>query len=929
MAKSKKENKMTMKKIYYVDALASAGKTYQALNYAVRCAHFDQQKTVIILKSKQLMDEAFKTAKSFKHGLRSLAEVTAINSDNLGTDENGKSHGSVKAAILDHLKQCDIRLGEVLLITEAAFLQLPYWPKRWAWHCICDEIPNVTNAHVLNVADHYDMLTKHLKLSSATTSFSQVHAKGNSSVLKSYASNSNFDDINGYFQELSQEVLSDHYDVFANTSNYARILNKDSVKGTIQLQFFSILKPTIFGSGKPIGDDEYEDIFKSITIMGACFPDSQLYYLWPKDGVVFEEHGCIGDELRFKTHTCGPRMSIKYVFEQNWSKRKRDQTQQVGRDNLSSLDILLAAIEDEFGDDEFIYMVNKDVETEVNAILGKLNGKQLQNSPYGLNCYQHIHKAVVLSALNTIPAHYAFLKEMGIDGEAAREALYHQVCYQAIMRTSLRDKNATDHVTVIVSDKSAALSLQELFPGAHVSSMIKGIKEPERRRVGRPKLSSTKPRAVTDRQNYARSRRIKQMILDVQAGKAIDTDEFARIEQKTRPDNKDFFQLKLLIKRGFSWNSNKNNLLSGAANQLKSEYIIHVPVFASIFSSKPNATIPIDIRDVDGFMAMLKQTSQTAISDKRYNSLLSTTEFDSDLSDNTNRGLENITRIWGIWLDIDGGDMPRTQIPKLFADIKMAVFNSYSMGNYRIFIPTTQIMSIGEYQRMMQIILEKVQSTAPDDELLEARATNRRPRNYVSEAKARQQSQRGQVANPVHGIDLSKLTPSSIFYMPSQCGDDPDASFFDKYMGDDRHVLDHNEWLSTYAFDNDEIEEIILHEEKLEMQNKQTQLDQHPLIEHEQHSTHVIPNNIIPFNRDAIIDKAIAEYAAIPDGLGRHEGFFKAMYHIHHKAGIPLNQLEPYMRQCDYDGHQSKKYKSIIASLSKPRYQPKRARLGN
>ena len=69
MAQSKKENKMTMKKIYYVDALASAGKTYQALNYAVRCAHFDQQKTVIILKSKQLMDEAFKTAKSFKHSV--------------------------------------------------------------------------------------------------------------------------------------------------------------------------------------------------------------------------------------------------------------------------------------------------------------------------------------------------------------------------------------------------------------------------------------------------------------------------------------------------------------------------------------------------------------------------------------------------------------------------------------------------------------------------------------------------------------------------------------------------------------------------------------------------------------------------------------------------------------------------------------------
>ena len=67
-------------------------------------------------------------------------------------------------------------------------------------------------------------------------------------------------------------------------------------------------------------------------------------------------------------------------------------------------------------------MVNKDCEDEVGNQLKPLGGKQLSNSPYGLNKYQRLNHAAVLSALNSRPSHYSFLDAFGVDGDAVREA---------------------------------------------------------------------------------------------------------------------------------------------------------------------------------------------------------------------------------------------------------------------------------------------------------------------------------------------------------------------------------------------------------------------------------------------------------------------------------------------------------------------------
>jgi len=889
--------------IYTVDALAGSGKTYQAINYALKRAHYDKQKIVIVLKSKQLMAEAIKTATKFKQQLRSFIELSAISSDHLGINANGEAFTSVQAAILSHLQNSQNHLGEVLLITEVAFLQIPYWHKRWNWHCICDEIPVVSSAYTLNIADHYKLLTQHLKLEPATPSHSHVSVLGDKSVLNAFSNNKNRDDINKYFAPIASEILSKHHNVYTLNSSYYRVLNKSSLNGSYQLHFFSVLKPSIFGSNQQITDAGQFDAFKSVTIMGACFKDSLLYYLWSQFDVEFSEHEEICASLRYARHECGKRLKIKYVFEQNWSKRKRDQTQRVGTGILSNLDVLLTAIEHEFSGNDFVYMVNKDVEIDVKQKLSLIGGQQLPNSPYGLNSYQHLHYATVISALNTTPAHYSFLSEMGIDGDAVREGQYHQACYQAIMRTSLRDSNATEPVTIIVCDKSAALSLQALFAGATVSSIITGINEPEKRRVGRPIAKSKKSRAEIEKQARNTKKQIRQMIAQIHDGIAIDPAEYNAIAIKCRSDNRDFAQLKLL-------NSSVFSCVSSSSNRCKSD-VFSIPVFKSIYSSQPDQQMPINIFDIDGFIGELELASKEPLTEKRKNALISTTEFDSNLSTETSRGLENISRIWGIWLDIDGGAMPKHEIPDLFPDLKMAVFNSYTKGNYRIFIPTTKCMSIGEYADIMQIIVNRVQSHAPDFEILQAKAENRKPRNYVSNKIADKQTKFSKIPNPKHGIDLSKLNPSSLFYMPSLC-EDPKESFFNYYNETQRHVLDHNRWLETHEIGSSKIEELIFDEE--------LQLTKQPNVE--------TVDNLVQLsqadqNTAQIIENAMNEYRSIIDGQNRHNGFFKAIYKIHYKAGIPLHELDQYMRDCDYDGHQKSKYKSVLKTLKSGRYQPK------
>lgn len=886
---------------YSVDAPAGSGKTYQAIRWAIKAAHFNNEKTVIVLKTMKLMDEAHGDAQAFLSGRGWNVPVKAIDCKNVGEDAEGNPFGSVRAAAMHHLRHAVQGKGELLMITEAAYLALPYWPKRFAWNLICDEIPMVAPAFQLRIPDHHRLLTDYLTLDPNMPAHSLVSAKPlGKPVLKSYAKNRNQDEISKMFSEVAGQILSPCYDVYTLTSGYQRVQRGHSINGHFQLEFYSLLNPDIFGSGKAIGSpdangDVLRDEFASVTIVGACFKDSIMYYVWGDQGIEFISHPSISKGLRYSRHSCGNRLRIRYVFERPWSKKQRDHRYTYEGGEFTGLEALVQSIGSEFRGNEFIFMVNKDCEDEVGNQLKPLGGKQLSNSPYGLNKYQRLHHAAVLSALNSRPSHYSFLDAFGVDGDAVREAQYHQACYQAIMRTSLRDMKSTEPVTVIVADLPAAKSLQEQFPGAEVSGIITGIKERDRRRVGRPAAEIKKSRADIQRESKARSRRIAQMTRDAAAGVPVDLAQVAEIEAGCRTDNKAMVQLKTLVLRNFSCTS-------------ADPFCLDVPVFTSIGRSKPDDLWSFDIRDCDAFIEELRLTSQTKLVSKKSNVLVSTTAFDVDLAEDTNRGLANITRIWGVWLDIDGGEMPPDHLPKLFPHLRMAVFNSWSKGNYRVFIPTTDFMSIAEYQSVLRNMVQLVEASSPDWEIEAAQLDNRSPRCFVSVSRAQQQIKRKQDPNPIHGIDASKLTPSSLFYLPAQSADGPKGSFFTDHNEQGRLPLNPQVWANQQSIGTEGIDEEIQHIHR-ELGLVEPDAEQQVSADSEE-------------TKQSIIDKAIEEYRTVVDGNGRHHAFFKAIHKIHYRGGVPLEQLWPYMDRCDYDGHQRERFKGILGDL--PRYAPRR-----
>ena len=82
-------------------------------------------------------------------------------------------------------------------------------------------------------------------------------------------------------------------------------------------------------------------------------------------------------------------------------------------------DLIIAGAMEVFGDDKFVWLVNKDCEGK-EPFDGA--GVMLPHSPHGLNHFQHIHNAAVLPALNPTPALYCFLDEIAhLDADEVRQ----------------------------------------------------------------------------------------------------------------------------------------------------------------------------------------------------------------------------------------------------------------------------------------------------------------------------------------------------------------------------------------------------------------------------------------------------------------------------------------------------------------------------
>jgi len=151
---------------YYFDALAGAGKTRALARYADRVARRGC-KVLFVQPTKHLID---KTVEDELQPLDPLYSIRVLHGD---VDLNGTS---VVADIVRHFREADPEQGEVLFITHAALLRIPYFQGKANWHLIMDEVPQADMFEEWKLPETHNLILPHITLVPAGSVYGHLEA---------------------------------------------------------------------------------------------------------------------------------------------------------------------------------------------------------------------------------------------------------------------------------------------------------------------------------------------------------------------------------------------------------------------------------------------------------------------------------------------------------------------------------------------------------------------------------------------------------------------------------------------------------------------------------------------------------------------------------------------------------------------------------
>lgn len=136
------------------NAPAGSGKTRACARHADRLARLDH-KVLFVQPSKLLI------TKTIADELLPLAPAYPVTALHGGTVAPA---AGVTKAIVAHFQNAVQDRGEVLFITHAAFLLIPYIERKADWVLIMDEVPQVDVFEELNLPETHHLLTPLLTL---------------------------------------------------------------------------------------------------------------------------------------------------------------------------------------------------------------------------------------------------------------------------------------------------------------------------------------------------------------------------------------------------------------------------------------------------------------------------------------------------------------------------------------------------------------------------------------------------------------------------------------------------------------------------------------------------------------------------------------------------------------------------------------------
>jgi hypothetical protein len=137
-----------------LNAPAGSGKTRACARQADKLARLGH-KVLFVQPTKHLI------TKTIADELQPLAPPYPVTPLHSGTIAQG---GSVTAAAIAHFQNAVRDRGEILFITHAAFLRLPYIERRSDWVLIMDEVPQVDVFEERNLTETHQLITPLLTL---------------------------------------------------------------------------------------------------------------------------------------------------------------------------------------------------------------------------------------------------------------------------------------------------------------------------------------------------------------------------------------------------------------------------------------------------------------------------------------------------------------------------------------------------------------------------------------------------------------------------------------------------------------------------------------------------------------------------------------------------------------------------------------------
>lgn len=810
-------------KIHTVDALCGAGKTYQALEWAMTQAE-QGEKVCIVQPTIALIEQSYNDVMKRK-GERCFSVERFHSGVDNGDDE------SVRQQVVERLKWSYDDIGSIVFVSHATFLSLPYFHNRKLWTLICDEIPQIVTTEERNISCTHSVFTNAIIPESRDQLYYRLREhrqKNKQSDVSKIAANLSDDDVYRVFKPIAEAIVSSTRDVFIKKENWHRIVSTKSGASRFKFTAHIVLKPWIFKD------------FKEVVLMGAMIQESLLYKLWFHQ-VEFAEMKDIQDKLRYAKHEVNGSLTIKYLMEGAWTKSFYEQSTD---DQKCILECFEAAISKEFEGKEFLYVAN----TSINGLFKRHGAaaKRLPSFAHGINTFQQYDYVAFMSALNPIPATFGFLSTRNVTDSELSCAITNQTCYQAVLRCSLRDPERRADRVVVVPSKDVAEWLSSYFSLVVVEKLSDLPVLPKKRSAGRPKTS--KAVAVIHRKRKQRRQKLVKQVVELTENQG-------------------------LLKNREKCHENTIDISINVTESSFFESKIALQCFRTKFDA-PDSNLMLEAATEHELVETLRQFFDRTIKSKTDNFLISPSTFGDlfNASGQRSRELSNVKSAWGIWIDVDGGEMTPEELTNILPELRMIIFNTYSgEGRYRVVIPTNLFMSATAYKDIHKSIVAAIE---------------RSDAKFTSSEKLRD-------GYRLHGVDKSKMNAASLFYAPSQAKGRA-HSFFEIKDGKPLDVL---EWLRKP-----------LHNDVSE-------------VDATNHEAQNVESSTVTTSYSDEIQKYVSEYVNVPAGNGlRNQAFYTLGLKLS-GLGLSKEEIEVELTLADYDGSRRKRraIKGVIKSLAQSR----------